>query len=82
MKYERQAERPIRRTLLYGQQLYLVKVIEGLREMAAAWEDMTDAERSAALELMGGRFCHSVQKYAQGTDLKPVIPKALLLQYG
>ena len=50
--------------------------------MAAAWEDMTDAERSAALELMGGRFCHSVQKYAQGTDLKPVIPKALLLQYG
>lgn len=33
---------------------------EILREMAAAWEDMTDAERSAALELMGGRFCHSV----------------------
>lgn len=31
-----------------------------LREMSAAWEDMTDKERAAALELMGGRFCHSV----------------------
>ena len=31
-----------------------------LREMSDAWEDMTDKERSAALELMGGRFCHSV----------------------
>lgn len=26
-----------------------------LREMAGAWEEMTDAERSAALELMGGK---------------------------
>ena len=26
-----------------------------LREMAAAWEDMTDIERAAALELMGGK---------------------------
>ena len=33
---------------------------EILREMSAAWEDMTDKERAAALELMGGRFCHSV----------------------
>lgn len=28
---------------------------EILREMSSAWEDMTDAERSAALELMGGK---------------------------
>ena len=27
-----------------------------LREMAAAWEDMTDIERASALELMGGRL--------------------------
>ena len=26
-----------------------------LREMSAAWEDMTDIERAAALELMGGK---------------------------
>ena len=26
-----------------------------LREMAGAWQDMTDIERSAALELMGGK---------------------------
>ena len=26
-----------------------------LREMAGVWEEMTDAERSAALELMGGK---------------------------
>ena len=31
-----------------------------LREMSEAWEDMTDIERAAALELMGGRFCHNV----------------------
>ena len=31
-----------------------------LREMSAAWEDMTDIERASALELMGGRFCHNV----------------------
>lgn len=28
---------------------------EILREMSAAWEDMTDIERAAALELMGGK---------------------------
>ena len=28
---------------------------EILREMSAAWEDMTDKERAAALELMGGK---------------------------
>ena len=28
-----------------------------LREMASAWEDMTDIQRAAALELMGGKFC-------------------------
>lgn len=27
-----------------------------LREMAAAWEDMTDIQRASALELMGGRL--------------------------
>lgn len=27
-----------------------------LREMADAWKDMTDVERAAALELMGGRL--------------------------
>lgn len=26
-----------------------------LREMAGAWEEMTDVERSSALELMGGK---------------------------
>ena len=31
-----------------------------LREMSEAWEYMTDIERAAALELMGGRFCHNV----------------------
>ena len=31
-----------------------------LREMSEAWEYMTDIERAAALELMGGRFCHYV----------------------
>ena len=35
-----------------------------LREMSYAWEDMTDIERASALELMGGRFCHNVQKCA------------------
>ena len=28
---------------------------EILREMSAAWEDMTDIERASALELMGGK---------------------------
>lgn len=32
----------------------LAKVTDGLREMSAAWEDMTDIERASALELMGG----------------------------
>ena len=27
-----------------------------LREMADAWENMTDIQRASALELMGGRF--------------------------
>ncbi len=27
-----------------------------LREMAEAWEDMTDIQRASALELMGGRL--------------------------
>ena len=27
-----------------------------LREMAGAWEDMTDIQRASALELMGGRL--------------------------
>jgi hypothetical protein len=27
-----------------------------LREMAAAWEHMTDVQRASALELMGGRL--------------------------
>ena len=39
-----------------------------LREMVGAWEEMTDVERSAALELMGGkrqaRHCLNVQKCA------------------
>lgn len=36
-----------------------------LREMSYAWQDMTDIEQAAALELMGGRFfCHGVQKCA------------------
>ena len=41
-----------------------------LREMSAAWEDMTDIERASALELMGGKRqakqknCPSVQKCA------------------
>ena len=39
-----------------------------LREMASAWKDMTDIERSGALELMGGkrqaRHCLNVQKCA------------------
>lgn len=35
-----------------------------IREMSQAWEDMTDIERAAALELMGGRFYHIVQKCA------------------
>ena len=35
-----------------------------LREMSAVWEEMTDIEQAAALELMGGRFCHIVQKCA------------------
>lgn len=26
-----------------------------LREMASAWQDMTDIERASALELMGGK---------------------------
>ena len=28
-----------------------------LREMSAEWENMTDVEQAAALELLGGRFC-------------------------
>ena len=41
-----------------------------LREMSAAWEDMTDIERASALELMGGKRqakltnCLNVQKCA------------------
>jgi TP901 family phage tail tape measure protein len=41
-----------------------------LREMSAAWEDMTDIERASALELMGGKRqakqknCPNVQKCA------------------
>lgn len=39
-----------------------------LREMASAWQDMTDVERSGALELMGGKRqandCPNVQKCA------------------
>ena len=41
-----------------------------LREMSAAWQEMTDIERSAALELMGGKRqakpknCLNVQKCA------------------
>lgn len=30
-----------------------------LREMSTAWQDMTDVERAAALELLGGRFYHN-----------------------
>ena len=39
-----------------------------LREMSQAWQDMTDIERAAALELMGGKRqakrknCPNVQK--------------------
>ena len=39
-----------------------------LREMADAWEHMTDIERASALELMGGKrqakYCPNVQKCA------------------
>ena len=45
-----------------------------LREMSTVWEEMTDIEQAER--------CLSVQKCAQRTRLKPVTPKALLLQYG
>ena len=31
-----------------------------LREMSMAWQEMTDVERAAALELLGGKFYHNV----------------------
>lgn len=33
-----------------------------LKEMSVVWKDMTDVERAAALELMGGRFCLYIWK--------------------
>ncbi len=35
-----------------------------LREIAGVWEEMTDMEQAAALELIGGKIYHVVQKCA------------------
>lgn len=53
-----------------------------LLEISRVWKDMSDIDQAALLEIIAGKFCQCVWKHAHRTHLNPVIPKALLLQYG
>lgn len=53
-----------------------------LLEISRVWRDMSDIDQAALLEIIAGKFCQCVWKHAHRTHLNPVIPKALLLQYG
>lgn len=55
---------------------------EILLEISRVWEDMSDIDQAALLEILAGRIYQYVWKHAYRTHLNPVIPKALLLQCG